>query len=202
MNIAFCLFLIATAVTVAVTAPLHTYAISTSTESEQPTNQILAADKIKDEVSSELRSIAEMAPLEIDYSEGPFYITQVTKNASGYLSERFSIGTLSGSGTIRLPDSTSPLNFTSTGTEITDSARSAVVSNETITQDSGIESAKVSMFQVAHYRSDDGIQRNAVIAIFSTNATGQLAALDGLVGIGESELTEGGAVQTELWRLG
>jgi hypothetical protein len=57
------------------------------------------------------------------------------------------------------------------------------------------------MFQIAHYRSDDGIQRNAVIAIFATNSTGALAPLDGMIGIGESELAEGGDVQISLYPL-
>lgn len=184
-----------------VSTPFYASAISTSTESGQLPNQVIAAEKLKDEISSELESIIAMAPLKLNVSEGPFYSENVTRKAASYLSERLSVGMLSGNGEIRLPNSTSLLNFTSTGTEITDFATSAVVSNETISLESGTESAKVSMFQIAHYRSDDGIQRNAVIAIFATNSTGELAPLDGMIGMGESELTEGGDVQIKLWSL-
>jgi hypothetical protein len=181
--------------------PIYASAISTSTETGQLPNEVIAAHTLKDEVSSQLQSIIAMAPLELDASQDPFYSENVTRQAESYLSERLSLGMLTGSGEIRLSNSTSPLAFTSTGTEITDSATTAVVSNETITLQSGSESAQVSMFQIAHYRSDDGIQRKAVIAIFDTNSTEQLAALDGMIGIGESELTAAGHVHTTLWAL-
>ena len=177
-------------------------AISTSTESEQEMNQVMAADNLKDELSSELQSIIGMGPIKLDVSSGPFYSANVTREGASYLSGRFSIGVLSGGGVLNLPNATNLLNFTSEGNEITDAATSAVVSNETLTLVSGGESAKVSMFQIAHYRSDDGVQRNAVIGIFATNSTGALAPLDGMIGMGESELAEGGDVQIKLYPLG
>jgi hypothetical protein len=161
----------------------------------------MALDELKDQLSEELNSIIAMGPIKPDVSQGPFYSENVTREGASYLSGRFSIGILSGEGVLRLPNSTGLLNFTSTGNEVTDAATSAVVSNETLTAESGTESAKVSMFQIAHYRSDDGIQRNAVIAIFATNSTGALAPLDGMIGIGESELAEGGDVQISLYPL-
>jgi hypothetical protein len=142
-----------------------------------------------------------MGPVKIDTSNGPFYTENVTREGASYLSGRFSIGVLSGNGVLNLPNSTSLLNFTSAGNEVTDAATSAVVSNETLTLGTGAESAKVTMFQIAHYRSDDGVQRKAVIAVFATNSTGELAGLDGMVGMGESELTEGGDVQINLFPI-
>jgi hypothetical protein len=196
-------FLILASLAVMAGVPTVSYAsaISTSTESEQATNQVMAADKLKDQLSAELQSIIGMGPIMLDTSSGPFYSENVTREGASYLSERFSIGVLSGSGKLRLPNSTSFLNFTTTGNEITDAATSAVVSNETITSEPATETAKVSMFQIAHYRSDDGIQRNAVIAIFATNSTDALAPLDGMIGIGESQITEGGDLQVKLWTL-
>ena len=181
--------------------PLYASAISTSTETGELPNEIVAADKLKDQVSAQLMSIIEMAPLKVDASQGPFYSENVTRQAASYLSERLSAAKLVGSGEIRLPNSTGPLAFTSTGAELADSATTAVVSNATLTLQSGGESAQVSMFQIAHYRSDDGVQRKAVVAIFDTNSTGQLAPLDGMIAIGESELTEVGDVHTTLWAI-
>jgi hypothetical protein len=195
------LILASLAVMAGVPTAFYAFAISTSTESEQVTNQVMAADKLKDQLSAELQSIIAMGPIRLDTSSGPFYSENVTREGASYLSERFSIGVLSGTGKLRLPNSTSLLNFTTAGNEITDAATSAVVSNETITSEPATETAKVSMFQIAHYRSDDGIQRNAVIAIFATNSTGALAPLDGMIGIGESQITEGGDLQVALWRL-
>jgi hypothetical protein len=182
-------------------AAFYASAISTSTESEQEMNQVMAADKLKDELSSELQSIIGMGPVKLDVSNGPFYSANITREGASYLSGRFSIGVLTGNGVLDLSNATNLLNFTSEGNEITDAATSAVVSNETLTLDSGSESAKVSMFQIAHYRSDDGVQRNAVIGIFATNSTGELAPLDGMIGMGESELAGGGDVQVKLYLL-
>lgn len=194
------LFLIVLASIVGVPVVFSATAIATPS-GEQTPGTATAGDRLVDKISPELKSIIAMAPVTLDTSDDPFYSEVVSKKAASYLSERLSVGMLSGSGEMSLPNSTSMLNFTTTGTEIIDAKTSAVVSNETITLVSGDENAQVSMFQIAHYRSDDGIQRKAVIAVFATNSTGELAALDGKVGLGESELTDAGDLQIKLWPL-
>ena len=149
--IASFLFLIPLVMIVGMPASLHNTTSGTPASDSQPPSKTITGSREHEKISPALESLIAMLPLKLDTSQGWFYSETINKEAASYLSERLSLGMLSGMGAIRLPDSTGLINFASSGTEINDSARSAVVSNKTITLESGNDSAKVSMFQIGHY---------------------------------------------------
>ena len=108
--------------------------------------------------------------------------------------------TISGNGTLTLPNTTETISTTSTGSVLA-SLDGTAAGKEVITTDDGSESATAKFFGIARFdMEEDDTDMGIVIALLDTNSTGRLAPLDGMILAGQIEFPpEPGATLVTLW---
>ena len=93
--------------------------------------------------------------------------------------------TISGNGTITLPNMTETISTTSTGSLIA-SLDGTAAGKEVITTEDGSESATATIYVISRFGMEEG--RGIIIALLDTNSTtGRLAPLDGMILAGQIE---------------
>ena len=95
--------------------------------------------------------------------------------------------TISGNGTLTLPNSTEAINTTSTGS-IRVSQDGTGVGREVIRTKGDGARAVANFYEIARF-TQNGTGRGVIIALIETNSTGKLAPLDGMMLIGLQEFT-------------
>jgi hypothetical protein len=94
--------------------------------------------------------------------------------------------TISGNGTVALPNGTEAINTTSSGSIIVSMA-GAAAGKEVITTLDRSESATATIYAIARFGQENEIGRGIVTALVDTNSTGRLAPLDGMILAGHVE---------------
>jgi hypothetical protein len=70
-----------------------------------------------------------------------------------------------------------------------------------LTSEDGSENASATIYEITRYDVNARTQKDVVIAIFETNSTGQLALLDGMIGIGQADVDAAGNTDITLWEF-
>jgi hypothetical protein len=120
-------------------------------------------------------------------SPQPIWEEQITDTGETSINETHFIGTFTGNGTLNLPNSQEAINITSYGSVIGSTIDAIGVGEEVINTIDGTESATQKLFGIARFNMEDGTGKAIVIALVSTNSTGSLAPLDGMILIGTHE---------------
>jgi hypothetical protein len=92
--------------------------------------------------------------------------------------------TLSGNGTLTLPNTTETISTTSTGSLIV-SLDGTGAGKEVITTEDGSESVTATIYAIARFGMEGG--KGITIALLDTDSTGRLAPLDGMILAGQFE---------------
>ena len=92
--------------------------------------------------------------------------------------------TISGNGTLTLPNTTETISTTSTGSLIV-SLDGTGAGKEVITTEDGSESATATIYAIARFGMEGG--KGITIALLDTDSTGRLAPLDGMILAGQFE---------------
>jgi hypothetical protein len=93
--------------------------------------------------------------------------------------------TMSGNGTLTLPNTTETISTTSTGSLIV-SLDGTGAGKEVITTEDGSESVTATIYAIARLGMEGG--RGITIALLDTDSTGRLAPLDGMILAGQIEI--------------
>jgi hypothetical protein len=108
--------------------------------------------------------------------------------------------TFSGNGTLILPNTTQTINITTNGTGVISFMTSSSYAKETIRTQDG-ETATATLYEIVHFNSPAaGIGKGIVTAVFQTNSTGTLAALNGMIAAGIDDMTSSGESRITLWK--
>ena len=70
-----------------------------------------------------------------------------------------------------------------------------------MTSEDGSETASATIYEITRHDVNARTEKGVVIAIFETNSTGQLAFLDGMIGIGQADVDAAGNIDITLWEF-
>lgn len=70
-----------------------------------------------------------------------------------------------------------------------------------MTSEDGSENASATIYEITRHDVNARTEKGVVIAIFETNSTGQLAFLDGMIGIGQADVDAAGNTDITLWEF-
>jgi hypothetical protein len=70
-----------------------------------------------------------------------------------------------------------------------------------LTSEDGSENASATIYEITRHDVNARTEKGVVIAIFETNSTGQLAFLDGMIGIGQADVDAAGNIDITLWEF-
>jgi hypothetical protein len=107
--------------------------------------------------------------------------------------------TVSGNGTLTLPNGTETIRITSTRTGTASMIDSDFAGKAIWTTEDGSESATATIYELVRFNMQDGSGKGIIIAVFHTNSTGMLAPLDGMIMAGNDELYPDGTGLVTLW---
>jgi hypothetical protein len=122
----------------------------------------------------------------IELSPEPVYQEQQINISQTPINQTHIQLTISGNGTLTLPNGTEAINTTSSGSIIV-SMDGAAAGKEVITTLDGSESATATIYAIARFGEENEIGRGIVTALVDTNSTGRLAPLDGMILAGHVE---------------
>ncbi len=70
-----------------------------------------------------------------------------------------------------------------------------------MTSEDGSQNATAAIYEITRHDVNARTEKGAVIAIFETNSTGQLAFLDGLIAVGQADVDAAGNTDITLWEF-
>ncbi len=108
--------------------------------------------------------------------------------------------TYSGNGTVNLPNSTETIRTTSIGSGISSLIDGTFVGKVALTSEDGSENATATTYEIGAYNIQDDTGKGIAIAVFDTNSTGRLAALDGIILVGQDEFLPDGSAYITYWK--
>ena len=118
----------------------------------------------------------------IELSPEPVYQERQIRESRTAVNQTHFQVTISGNGTLTLPNTTETISITSTGSVLS-ALDGTAIGKEVITTEDGSESATATTYGIARLEARRGI----MIALFDTNSTGILAPLDGMILAGQIE---------------
>ncbi|HET6780126.1 MAG TPA: hypothetical protein VFH09_03055 [Nitrososphaera sp.] len=107
--------------------------------------------------------------------------------------------TVSGNGMLTLPNGTETIRITSTRSGIASMINNDFAGKAIWTTEDGSESATATIYELVRFNMQDGSGKGIIIAVFHTNSTGMLAALDGMIMAGIDELHPDATGLVTLW---
>jgi hypothetical protein len=111
---------------------------------------------------------------------------------------------LSGNGTLTLPNSTETIAVNSTGSALVNFETTSVIAQELLTtaeDDDASENASATIYEITRHDVNARTEKGVVTAVFETNSTGQLAYLDGMIAVGQADVDEAGNTDITLWEF-
>ena len=124
--------------------------------------------------------------MRIPVADTPFYRENITVTAQNPINATHVEVSLSGNGILTLPNNTETIAVNSTGTGLVNFDTTSVIAQEFLTkEEDGSENASATIHEITRHDVNARTEKGVVIAIFETNSTGQLAFLDGMIGIGQ-----------------
>jgi hypothetical protein len=140
----------------------------------------------------------------IELSPQPVYQEQEKLESQTPINETHFEVVVSGNGTLTLPNGTETITTTSTRTGLVRMEDGSFSGKQVLTTEDGSESATATFYEIARFNMESGEGRGIAIAVFDTNSTGRLAALNGMIltGIDELHPDETGLVTLWEWHSG
>jgi hypothetical protein len=138
---------------------------------------------------------------QIELSPQPIYQDQVRQVSETQINQTHILSTVSGNGTLTLPNTTEPIRTTSSGNLIVSLkgiAPTAAGEQIVITED-GSESATATLYEIARFNMQDGSGKGIAIAVVHTNSTGVLAPLNGMILAGLEDFRADGSRLVTMW---
>ena len=125
------------------------------------------------------------------------YITVVGQNPINATHVEVSL-----SGNLTLPNSIQTITVNSTGTALVNFDTTSVIAQEFLTKEEDrSENASATIYEITRHDVNARTEKGVVIAIFEINSTGQLAFLDGMIGIGQADVDAAGNTDITLWEF-
>ena len=134
-------------------------------------------------------------------SDKPFYGENITVTGQTPINATHVEVSLSGNGTLTLPNSTESIAVNSTGTALVNFDTTSVIAQEFLTKEDGSENTLTTIYEITRHDVTARTEKGVVIAIFETNSTGQLAFLDGLIAVGQADVDAAGNTDITLWEF-
>jgi hypothetical protein len=135
-------------------------------------------------------------------ADTPFYRENITVTAQNPINATHVEVSLSGNGTLTLPNSTETITVNSTGTALVNFETTSVIAQEFLTAEDGKENASATIYEITRHYVQARTEKGVVTAIFETNSTtGELAFLDGMIGIGQADVDTAGNTDITLWEF-
>ena len=134
-------------------------------------------------------------------ADTPFYRENITVTAQNPINATHVEVSLSGNGTLTLPNSTETIAVNSTGTALVNFETTSVIAQQFLTSEDGSETRVCNYYELTRHDVNARTEKGAVIAIFETNSTGQLAFLDGLIAVGQADVDAAGNTDITLWEF-
>jgi hypothetical protein len=131
----------------------------------------------------------------------PFYGENITVTGQTPINATHVEVSLSGNGTLTLPNSTETIAVNSTGTALVNFDTTSVIAQEFLTKEDGTENASATIYEITRHDVNGRTEKGLVIAIFETNSTGQLAFLDGMIAVGQADVDAAGNTDITLWEF-
>jgi hypothetical protein len=142
-----------------------------------------------------------MSSSQIELSQQPIYQDQVRQVSETPINQTHVLSTVSGNGTLTLPNTTEPIRTTSSGNLIVSlkgTAPTAAGEQIVMTED-GSESATATLYEIARFNMQDGTGKGIAIAVVHTNSTEMLAPLNGMILAGQEEFRADGSRLVTMW---
>ena len=134
----------------------------------------------------------------IELSSQPVYQERVGTVNQTQINQARTKLTISGNGTLTLPNSTETINTTSKGSVIVSQDGTGVGKEVLRTKDRS-ENATATFHEIARFNMQNGTGRGIIIALVHTNSTGKLAPLDGMILVGQQEFTPQPTSLVKVW---
>jgi hypothetical protein len=133
----------------------------------------------------------------------PFYRERITVTGQNPINATHVQVSLSGNGTLILPNSTETIAVNSTGSALVNFETTSVIAQELLTTaENGSENASATIYEITRHDVQTRTEKGIVIAIFETNSTtGELAFLDGMIAVGQADVDEAGNTDITLWEF-
>ena len=138
---------------------------------------------------------------QIELSQQPIYQDQVRQVSETQINQTHVQSTVSGNGTLTLPNTTEPIRTTSTGNLIVslEGTTPAAAGEQIVMTEDGSESATATLYEIARFNMQDGTGKGIAIAVVHTNSTGKLAPLNGMILAGQEEFRADGSRLVTMW---
>ncbi len=137
----------------------------------------------------------------LSIADTPFYRENITVTAQNPINATHVEVSVSGNGTLTLPNSAETIAVNSTGTALVNFETTSVIAQQFLTSEDGSENASAAIYEITRHDVNARTEKGAVIAIFETNSTGQLAFLDGLIAVGQADVDAAGNTDITLWEF-
>jgi hypothetical protein len=134
----------------------------------------------------------------IELSSQPVYQERVGTVNQSLVNQARTKLTISGNGTLTLPNSTEVINTTSKGSIIVSQDGTGVGKEVLRTKDRS-ENATATFYEIARFNMQSATGRGIIIALIHTNSTGKLAPLDGMILVGQQEFTPQPTSLVKVW---
>jgi hypothetical protein len=142
-----------------------------------------------------------MSSSQIELSQQPIYQDEVRQVSETPINQTHLLSTVSGNGTLTLPNTTEPIRTTSSGNLIVSlkgTAPTAAGEQIVMTEDVS-ESATATLYEIARFNMQDGTGKGIAIAVVHTNSTEMLAPLNGMILAGQEEFRADGSRLVTMW---
>ena len=136
-------------------------------------------------------------------SDKPFYGENITVTGQTPINATHVEVSLSGNGSLTLPNSTQTIAVNSTGSALVNFDTTSVIAQEFLTPtEDGSESASATIYEITRHDVQTRTEKGVVIAIFETNSTtSQMAFLDGMIAVGQADVDEADNTDIKLWKF-
>jgi hypothetical protein len=121
----------------------------------------------------------------LELSQQPVYRRQITTSQTP-INQTHILLTVSGNGTITLPNTTEAINFTGTGSLIA-SLDGTAAGKEVFTTVDGSEVVNATVFAISRFNMEEGTGKGILLLLLQTNSTGRLAPVNGMIVAGQIE---------------
>jgi hypothetical protein len=135
----------------------------------------------------------------LELSPQPVY-KELQKNVGEIpINQTHSQFTLSGNGTLTLPNATETINTISTGSVVVSTMDGTAAGKEMLATEDGTENSTATFYGIARFNMENGTGRGIIISLVHSNSTGRLASLDGMILTGQIEFQPDQTGLLTLW---
>jgi hypothetical protein len=137
----------------------------------------------------------------IELSPQPIFKDQVRGISESPINQTHTLSTVSGNGTLTLPNGTETIRTTSSGSLIVSmkGTTATAAGEEILTTEDGNENATATLYEIAQFNMQEGTGKGIAIAVVHTNSTGKLAPLNGMILAGQEEFHADGSRLVTMW---